>query len=205
EPFGLSALPTEARILTCGVDVQRDRLEAVILAWTADGAALAASHDVFWGDPQGDDVWAELDAHLRQTWQHPLGGQIGISATAVDSGDGETTDAVMAFCKPRFGRRIYAIKGAAGNRPAIERSKSQAGRLFIVGVDTVKGQVFKRLSDPTQMRFSSDLAPVFFEQLTSERRVIRYRHGRPYGQWERIKGRQAEALDCIVYAFAVRG
>lgn len=204
EPFGLSAIPQEVRILTCGVDVQRDRLEAVILGWTADSAALAMAHDVFWGDPQGDEVWAELDAHLKQTWTHPLGGQISLSATAVDSGDGEMTDSVMAFCKPRFSRRVYAIKGAAGNRPAIERSQSKSGRLFIVGVDSVKGQVFKRLSDPSQMRFSADLAPVFFEQLTSERRVIRYRHGRPYGQWERIKGRQAEALDCVVYAVAVR-
>ncbi|WP_065383231.1 phage terminase large subunit family protein [Hyphomonas sp. ND6WE1B] len=205
EPFGLSAIPTEVRIITAGVDVQRDRLECVLMGWTADNVPLVLAHDVFWGDPQEDEVWAELDGHLKQSWPHPLGGQIGISATAVDSGDGETTDAVMDFCKSRFARRVYAIKGAAGNRPAIERSKSQAGRLFIVGVDGVKGQLFKRFADAAQMRFSADLAPVFFEQLTSERRVVRYRHGRPYGQWERIKGRAAEALDCVVYAVAVRG
>tara|TARA_R100000365_G_C2747504_1_gene77491 strand:- start:1346 stop:1720 length:375 start_codon:yes stop_codon:yes gene_type:complete len=71
-------------------------------------------------------------------------------------------------------------------------------------LDGVKGQLFKRFADALQMRFSADLAPVLFEQIASERRVIRYRHGRPYGQWERIKGRAAEALDCVVYAVAVR-
>ncbi|WP_411710407.1 terminase gpA endonuclease subunit [Hyphomonas pacifica] len=34
------------------------------------------------------------------------------------------------------------------------------------------------------MRFSADLAPIFFEQITSERRVIRYRYGSPYGEWD---------------------
>lgn len=204
KPFGLADIPSEVRLLTAGVDVQRDRLECTLLAWTADGAALVMAHDVFWGDPQADEVWTELDDHLKQKWTHPLGGQIGVSATAVDSGDGETTDAVMAFTKSRFARRIVAIKGAAGNRPAIEASKGKSGRLFIVGVDGVKGQVLKRLDDPAALRFSADLAPVFYEQLASERRVLRYKHGRPYHLWERLKGRRAEALDCVVYAFAVR-
>jgi phage terminase large subunit GpA-like protein len=49
------------------------------------------------------------------------------------------------------------------------------------------------------------LEPVYFEQLASERRVVRYKRGQPIRRFERISGRaRAEALDCLVYAFAAR-
>jgi phage terminase large subunit GpA-like protein len=204
EPFGLALIPTDVRIITAGVDVQHDRLECTLVGWTADGAALTLAHDTFWGDVQADDVWAELDDHIKQTWAHPLGGRIGVSATAVDSGDGQTTEAVVAFCKARWSRRVVAIKGAFGEkRPVMEASGGKA-RLWIVGVDAAKGQIFKALADRSAIRFSRDLPPVWYEQFASERRIIKYRHGRPEALWERIKGRRAEALDCFVYAWAAR-
>ena len=100
-----------------------------------------------------------------------------------------------------------AIKGAAGNRPLIERagSKTRTGaRLWIVGVDTAKTQLFARLSRGEAIRLSADLPPVWFEQVASERAVVRYRRGQPVRSFERIPGRRAEALDCLVYAMAAR-
>ena len=60
-----------------------------------------------------------------------------LNAVAVDSSD--STDTVYNLCFPRAGRRIMAIKGAAGSRPSITVSKSKmkgGARLWIVGVDT---------------------------------------------------------------------
>ena len=54
------------------------------------------------------------------------------------------------------------------------------------------------------MRFSNTLTAEWFEQLTSERRVLRYSRGQPVRLFERIMGRRAEALDCVTYALAVR-
>jgi phage terminase large subunit GpA-like protein len=51
------------------------------------------------------------------------------------------------------------------------------------------------------IRFSDTLEPVYFEQLASERRVIRYVKGRPVRRFERIA---AESLDALVYAYAAR-
>ncbi|NOX41570.1 MAG: hypothetical protein GXP05_13990 [Alphaproteobacteria bacterium] len=48
------------------------------------------------------------------------------------------------------------------------------------------------------------MAPIYFEQLTSERRVVRYARGLPLVRFERIKGKRAETLDATVYAWAVR-
>ncbi len=204
EPFGMETLPAEVLVLTAGTDVQRDRLETTVLGWTAEGETLVMAHEVHWGSPDTNEVWEELDDFLKRPWNHPHGGQLKIDAVAVDAGDGETMDAVLGFTKHRLGRRVIAIKGAAGDRPAITRSKSKSGLLWIVGVDGIKARLFARLAKPGLFRFSDTLGAEWFSQLASERRVVRYQFGRPVPVFERISGRRAEALDSVVYATAVR-
>ncbi|MBR9893822.1 phage terminase large subunit family protein [bacterium] len=204
EPFGLpDAIPADVLFVTAGVDVQRDRLEVVFLGWGRDDI-FVLSQFVIWGNPMADDVWAELDDALKTIWKHPKGGILRVDAAAVDAGDGETMDRVINFCRPRSSRRVYAIKGAAGNRPVIRASDTRGSRLFIVGVDSVKGQLTSRLSRGKTVRFSDSLEGRFYEELASERLVMRYVKGAPVRQWERIPGRRAESLDCVVYAMAVR-
>ncbi|MFG1344374.1 terminase gpA endonuclease subunit [Xanthobacter autotrophicus DSM 431] len=206
ETFSLDAIPEEVLYLTCGVDVQKDRLEACFLGHAPSGDIFALHHGVIWGDPERDGVWQDLDGLLRTRWRHPAGGLIGIDAAAVDAGDGNMMNRVAAFCAPRAGRRILPIKGAAGNRPPIIRSKAKlpGNALWIVGADTLKGMVFDRLARGTSIRFSRDLEPHWFEQLCSERRVVRTVGGQPKSRFERIPGRRAEALDCVIYALAAR-
>ena len=191
--------------ITAGVDVQRDRLECTFIGWDEGKTAYALGHRVIYGLPSDSETWVELDGLLQTRWRHPLGGQIGIDAAAIDSGDGETMEAVYRFCRPRTNRRIYAIKGDAGRRPWIERTKNKAagGWLWIVGVDGLKSHIFSRLTRGNTMRFSKDLPPVWFEQLAGERAVLRRVGGQTVRRWEPVLGRRNEALDCTVYAFAV--
>ncbi|MFC5738051.1 phage terminase large subunit family protein [Sinirhodobacter huangdaonensis] len=207
EPFGLAQIPAEVLALTLGCDVQHDRLELTYVGWTESGAMLVLGHRVIWGPFDAEETWAELDALLRERFPHALGGKMAIDATAIDAGDGTSMNMVTGFCRPRTARKVFAIKGASGNRPVIERagSKTKTGaRLWIVGVDTVKTQLFARLPRPGQVRFSQDLPAVWYEQVASERAVVRYSRGQPLRNFERIPGRRAEALDCAVYAFAAR-
>lgn len=204
EPFGLpDAIPADVLFITAGVDVQRDRLEVVFLGHGRDDL-FVLSQFVIWGNPMADDVWTELDDALKTIWKHPKGGILRVDAAAVDAGDGETMDRVMSFCRPRSNRRIYAIKGASGNRPVIRASDTKGSRLFIVGVDSVKSQLTSRLSRGKTVRFSDSLEGRFYEELASEQLVMRYVKGAPVRQWERIPGRRAESLDCVVYGLAVR-
>lgn len=203
EPFGLDAIPPEVLIVTAGVDVQRDRLEIVLLGWSRDEIFVLAQ-SVIWGDPMKDDVWQELDDILRTIWKHPNGGILRVDAAAIDAGDGETMDRVIAFSRPRYSYRVLAIKGASGNRPTIKASDTKGSKLFIVGVDGVKRQLSTRLASGKSVRFSQTLEGRFYEELASERLVMRYVRGAPVRQWERIQGRRAESLDCVVYAIAVR-
>ncbi len=206
EDFGIEPVPEEVLAMTAGIDVQRDRLECTWLGWVEAGDCLVLSHKVVWGDPHDNATWAELDGLLKQRFAHALGGEIGIDAAVVDSGDGETMEAVYGFCFPRARRKIVAGKGAAGNRPWIEASKSKrrGGRLFIIGVDGIKSHILARLSHGRTIRFANDLPRVWFEQLASERLVVRYSRGQPTRRFERIQGRAAEALDCVVYGFAAK-
>lgn len=215
EPFGLVAdektgctgIPAQVMVITVGVDVQRkDRLEVTFVGWDEAGNAYILGHTIVWGMWDDETTWAELDTVLATRWKHPLGGTIGIDATCIDSSDGVTMETVYRFAFPRFRRKILAIKGVYGKRPWIERSRSKVkgGHLFIVGVDGIKGTIISRLQRGNMIRFSKDLTGDWYEQLASERITVRYSRGQPERRIERIPGKQAEALDCTVYAFAAR-
>jgi phage terminase large subunit GpA-like protein len=205
EPFGLDRLPPEVLVLTAGVDVQHDRLECVTLGHSAT-ETFVLDYRAFWGPVNTAEApWADLDAFLATRFAHPLGGALGFDAIAVDSSDGHTMDRVLGFTAPRLHRRIVAIKGADGQRPAIRMSATKGHKLFIVGVDGEKARLAERLKRGRSIRFSDGLDRRFYEELASERRIVRYTRGVPSATWERIPGRRAEALDCFVYASAVRG
>lgn len=176
ERFGLDALPQDVLVLTAGVDVQRDRLEIVILGHGKTDFFVLAQH-VIWGSPHEDHTWAELDDFLRGQWAHPNGETLRLDAAGIDAGDGETMDAVINFCRPRFSRCVVAIKGASGARPSIKASETKGSRLFILGVDGLKATLASHLSRGRTVRFSDTLEDRFFEELTSERRIVRYKRG----------------------------
>lgn len=207
EPFDLDRMPAEVLALSAGSDVQDDRIETVILGWTRDGVCLALGYNIVWGSYTDPDTWSELDDLLKSRWRHPLGGELKIDAAVIDAGDGDHYDAVLNFAGPRISRRIFAGKGVFGNRPgfAMAKGRKVGGRLAIIGVDVLKSEIVDKLSRGVGIRFSESLEPVFFEQLASERRVIRYKRGMPTRRFERISDRaRAEALDATVYGFAAR-
>lgn len=203
EEWSLEAIPAEVLIVTAGVDVQDDRLEVSFIGHSRDDT-LILGHSVIWGSPGDNSTWAELDDLLRSTWPHANGGTLRVDAAVIDSGDGGFTDTVYSFTRPRFGRKIVSGKGVAGSRPAMARSSAKGVPLFLIGVDGLKGQILTRLSRGRTIRFSQSLEPVYFEQVASERRVVRYVRGQPHRRFERIPGKRAEALDCLVYGLAAR-
>jgi phage terminase large subunit GpA-like protein len=143
--------------------------------------------------------------HPRSTtWPHSGGGTLRLDATIVDSGDGAWTAKVYDYCRARFARRVLAAKGVAGVRPPLTRSSAKGVPLFLIGVDGLKAQILQRLARGNTLRFSGRLEPDYWQQVTAERRVLRYVRGAPVRRFERIPGRRAEALDCLVYALAAR-
>ncbi|KAB0269054.1 phage terminase large subunit family protein [Microvirga brassicacearum] len=222
ESFGLSwdqvsaewrqDIPRDVLFITCGVDVQPDRLEMVFIGWSRQQRFILGHH-VIVGATNVSTTWDELDSVLLTRWDHPLGNKIGIEAAAIDSGDGNRTSYVYDFAGPRSHRRIYAIKGKEGPLPAFKfttsrRVRRAGARLAIVGVEGIKTDIMTSLSIPQDglqaIRFSDDLDEEWFVQFTSERRKVEYRKGRKVETFVRIGYRAAEALDATVYGLAVR-
>ena len=211
--LSLDALPAECLVLTMGVDCADDRLEAVICGWTKAGGCLVLAHEVIHGGIDDELTWRQLEDVLRMRWPHPLGrggagARLKIDAVAIDGGDGGHLAAVLAFCRSRSARRVMCIKGAPGfSRPPLLASRSKmrgGGRLWICGSDGIKLRIFDHLQRGTLIRFGDQLAPVFYEQLASERVVLKTLAGRPVRRFERIKGMKAEALDALAYSFAAK-
>lgn len=210
ESWRETMLPAETVLLTAGVDVQDDRLEAVLLGWASSGQCLVASRRVFEGSPAFRQVWDTLDAWLLERRATETGGCLPIRAACVDSG-GHYTSTAYDFAAARTGRDVFAIKGVDGPKPiwpdrSSSSKKFRGARFYTVGVDTVKDTLRARLAvadGPGRIRFSADLSPEFFKQLTVERRVVKYdRRGRPVRHWIKPSGARNESFDCVVYGMA---
>jgi phage terminase large subunit GpA-like protein len=207
EGFDLEHIPPEALCLTVGADVQDDRIEASLLAWTKTGECLILAHFITWGSFADSETWAAFDELLKSQWLHPWGGQLKVDAAVIDAGDGDHFDFVVNFCVPRANRRVFAGKGMFGNRPgfAMAKGKRIAGKLALIGVDVLKSVIFDRLARGQGIRFSQSLEASYFEQLASQRRVVRYHRGMPTRRFEMVSTRaRKEALDCLTYGWSAR-
>ncbi len=207
EAYG-EGIPEEVIFLTCGVDVQDDRLELSIIGWGRDDESWVIDHHVLYGDPSTPQLWTALDSHLFTTHITNDGRQLPIRATCVDSG-GHFTNTVYSYAKKNFARRVFAIKGVGGEGKAIAGgpSKNNIGKcmLFPIGVDTVKDLLFARMrikdEGPGYIHFHDDLNDEYFRQLTAEKIVTKFSRGYKKRVFQKIRPRN-EALDCFVYAVA---
>ena len=208
-------VPARALALTCGVDVQRDRLELEVVGWGTGEESWSVARQVLWGDPDRPEVWEDLDEVLEQTWMHQHGHQLRIMTTCIDSG-GSNTQAVYDYCRNKTARKIFAIKGQGGDGIPVVSAPNQKKvgkerrkvQLIMVGVDAAKATIYGRLQiaepGPGYCHFSKAHNDVeYFAQLTAETQRTKYHRGFPRREWSvsRANGRN-ESLDCRVYAYA---
>jgi phage terminase large subunit GpA-like protein len=106
----IETIPEDVMFLTCGTDVQDNRLECSIVGWGRDDESWVIEHVTLYGDPSTPQLWSALDSVIFKTYDTVDGRQIGIRATCVDSG-GHFTNSVYQYCKKHTGRRVFAIKG----------------------------------------------------------------------------------------------
>jgi len=208
EEFGAN-IPDDIVVITAGVDVQDDRLELELVGWGRDEESWSLDYKTLYGDPSTPHLWNDLDNILKASYTTESGRQLGIRAACVDSG-GHYTQAVYNFVRPREGRRIFAIKGMAGEqRPLVGRpSKNNIGKikLFTVGTFPIKELIFSRLKIQSEgagyCHFPAGRSDEYYQQLAnSEKIVTKYQKGFPRREFVKTRTRN-EALDCRVYAYA---
>jgi phage terminase large subunit GpA-like protein len=205
ETYDPTNIPNDVLLLTCGVDVQGDRLEAQVLGWGDNNECWVIDYRVIYGDPSSNPIWLELDGYLNHIYRRDDNKKLRVVCTCIDSG-GHHTQQVYAYAAKRIHRKVFPIKGSSlSNQPIINRP-SYVGKnrniLYAVGTDSAKEVIFTRLkAEEETIHFPAHVDEEYFKQLTSEKRVIKYTKGGKKFAWVKINNRN-EALDTMVYGFA---
>lgn len=207
-------VPDGVAVITIGVDSQDLRFEIEVVGWGRNEESWSIAYEVIEGDMETPEPWEQLDALLAKIWHRADGRGFEAMAVCFDSG-GHHTQKVYEFSKARLGRKIWAIKGESavnGKRSPVwpvkrpSRKTKASFRPVILGVNAAKDAVRNWLAievpGPGYMHFPSDRDIGYFEQLTSERSVVKVTNGQKFRVWELPSGRANEALDCRVYAYS---
>ncbi|MEM7222999.1 MAG: phage terminase large subunit family protein [Pseudomonadota bacterium] len=219
EDWQLGRVPLGGLYLTAGVDVQKDRLEAEVVAWGPNMESWSVDYRIIAGNPYEAEVWAELSQLLDAPFQHEAGGILKIGRLAIDSGF--CTSQVYSWARRQSARQVMAVKGnpkssvvlgspspvtvnAAGRKVA-------SGKVWPIGVNILKGELYGRLrlerpddggAFPPGFCHFPQHGEEYFKQLTAEQLVTtKNKRGYPVREWVKTRP-QNEALDCRVYAMA---
>jgi phage terminase large subunit GpA-like protein len=214
ENYSPDSLPDTIRVLVAGVDTHPDRFEVLVLGFGAAEESWVVDFQVPYGDPGQQAAWVALDQLFLRSYKTDSGRTLRISAACIDSG-GHHAQQVVNFCGSRRARRVYAIKGMSGSSKQpiwpLHASRTRTNQqVFMLNVDKAKQLIYSRLRidkpGPGYMHFPAGdpCGEDFFEQLTSERVITKYRMGMAYHVWELPPNKSNEVLDCCVYAIAAR-
>jgi phage terminase large subunit GpA-like protein len=209
--------PVEGLALTVGCDVQDDRLSLSVWAWGREEEGWLIDRVKLYGSPSRPEVWAQLDEVLSTAYTNEAGEQLRVLSCAIDSG-GHHTQEVYHYARERAALGVIAIKGMGqkGKPPLGKATKvdvnfkgkalKKGAQLFPVGVDGIKSLLFGRLKHndpgPGYLHFYPTISTDYFEELTAEKQVLRFRNGFPERIWVKKSQSPNEALDELNYAYA---
>ena len=217
EEYQHRELPSEALALTIGCDVQDDRLSLSVWGWGREEEGWLIDRVKIYGDPSRPEVWKQLDEILQNPYQGTDGRKLNPLVTAIDSG-GHHTMEVYQYARERQNLGVVAIKGSSQkNKPPIGkgskvdlnakgRTLKKGAQVFPVGSDTIKSLLFGRLKHndvgPGYLHFYPTVGQDYFQELTAEKQIMRFRNGFPERVWTKKSSARNEALDELVYAYA---
>jgi phage terminase large subunit GpA-like protein len=106
-------VPPGALLITGACDVQGDRLEWAVYAFGANLSSWLIDKGVIEGDPNGAEVWSELDKVFARTWQDQHGKPWSLDAFGVDAG--YLSNRVYGWTRRYVHtRKVFALKGVPG-------------------------------------------------------------------------------------------
>ena len=217
EPWSEDRIPNGVQVITCGIDVQDDRLEAHVIGWGAQMERWTLHYRSIPGGPLPDQAgrydWDILDDEVRSlTFTREDGRVLPIVLSCVDLA-GHRTDDAYRYTRTRSPHSVVGIFGRYGDRPVVERQarrdQKRANALYrIVGTDPAKANLYTSLRTPnpgpnrwhfpTHTWCDAD----WFGQLTAEHaeKTVDKRK-RVTVVWVKHRARN-EVLDTAVYAYA---
>lgn len=177
-------VPKEVIFITCGVDIQHNRLELEVRGWGVDYESWGIEYKVIDGYYDNIDTWRALQDYLDTPFDREDGIKQKIYSTFLDTADGTTQKQAYSFCranKTKAVGKVYAIRGRGGDNMNILHKITQdtTKRLthITLGTDTIKDlcnynlqikEVGKNyVHFPKGFGYTKD----YYNQLTSEEKV----------------------------------
>lgn len=212
-------VPAGALLLTCGVDLQKDRIEYEVVGWGRDLESWGVEYGAVPCDTSDLRELSEALNKLKsRTWKHHHGAELNIAMMAVDSG--YNTQVVYNWVRDQSPGQSMAIKGHDRSPVLVGRPKTvevtmsgrriqRGAKLWPVGVGVAKSELYGWL----RQRYASDSdepVPVgychfpmtydteYFKGLCSEELRVKNTGGRRRYFWFKTYERN-EPLDCRNY------
>ena len=217
EKYEKGVPPREVLMLSLGCDVQDDRLSMSLWGIGRNEEMYLVDRKVIYGSPARADLWKQMDEVLMDKYKNEDGIELKIDSAAIDTG-GHFTQEVYQYVRERSHLGLIGIKGMGqkGKPPIGKPTKVDINfsgkalrkgvQLFPVGVDTIKTTLHNRLKDAElgdgYIHFYPTITTDYFQELTAERQVLRYKHGYQERVWVKKSNARNEALDEMVYAYA---
>jgi len=212
-------IPQGAHCVTCGVDVQGDRLEATIKATGLDNEQWLIDYKVFYGDTSilGNHEykyngnltsWGYLHEFLQIQYVHESGHQLPIESTLIDAR--YRSPIVFRFCKEHEQKRVRAVYGKDGWGEGLIKFPKRRNRagvwVFDAMQDELKFQTYSQLRNETPgpefIHFSRtiDYMNGYFEGLVIEELRTKRKGDTDVPYWFNPPGARNEPLDTWNYA-----
>lgn len=225
EDYLIDSVPAGPIVLTCGVDVQKDRWVYEVVGWGADKQSWSIDAGVIFCDTlagtTNEDEWAKLNELLNRTYQTAAGTRMAIHTMAVDSGF--NTQQTYSWTRKHPPSRVMAVKGMSttvrlpvGTPTPVDVTShgkviKRGARVWPVGSDMLKAELYGwlRLEQAEDGSFPDGYCHFpgydeeYFKQLTAEHLVSSVdRRGFKQYEWQQIGGRENHFLDARNYARA---
>jgi phage terminase large subunit GpA-like protein len=200
--YATDETPAGVQVVTCGVDVQKDRIYLTVRGWGERASSWLLRHEEIWGDTDQPEVWNLLGERLDLAWNGKK-----IRLMLVDAG--YRPDRVYEFVR-RFPGRAQASRGHDRREKPVSVSRLEVnarGESLRYGIQVVQldvgylkswlhGRFVWPIDKPGHWLIPHDASLDYCEQLLSESRVVKS-DGRVV--WIRAK-KANHFLDCEVYA-----
>jgi phage terminase large subunit GpA-like protein len=136
-------IPAGVLVVTMGVDVQGDRLEAEFVGFGLDGQEYGLGYHVVNGNSSEPDVWRKLDKLTVAEFHHPSGRTLRAACVFIDSKF--RSDFVRAFTRDRQARGIYSIIGSTVlGKPIVGQGKMMGrDKVFEIGTHEAKALIYQ--------------------------------------------------------------
>ena len=217
-------VPVGVLLLTAAVDVQGgggsigERLVVSVIGWGEGEECWPVFHGEIHGNPQGDEVWKQLDKVGDATWTRADGVDLTITLGGIDDG-GHAPHKVREFCERR--ERWVPMKGSGapgkpivgrGQAVAIDRKNravSTASRrttlLYTIGTYAstkhLQGRLRIEAPGPGYIHLGQCCTDQYLAELFPWRQVPELRKGFTVYHWELPPGQHDEAGDCMRMAY----